>query len=39
MSIKSAINGTGRVGMIVAKIIMERDDIELVDMCVSLRST
>jgi len=39
MSIKVAINGTGRVGMIVAKIIVERDDIELVDMCVSLRST
>lgn len=34
MSIKAAINGTGRVGVIVAKIIMERDDIELVDMCV-----
>lgn len=39
MAIKVAINGTGRIGMIVAKIIMERDDIELVDMCVSLRST
>ncbi len=30
MAIKAAINGTGRIGMIVAKIIMERDDIELV---------
>ncbi len=30
MAIKVAINGTGRIGMIVAKIIMERDDIELV---------
>jgi glyceraldehyde 3-phosphate dehydrogenase len=30
MSIKAAINGTGRIGMIVAKIIMQRDDIELV---------
>lgn len=30
MSIKVAINGTGRIGMIVAKIIMQRDDIELV---------
>lgn len=30
MSIKVAINGTGRIGMIVAKIIMGRDDIELV---------
>ena len=38
MSIKAAINGTGRIEMIVAKIIMERDDIERVDMCVFLRS-
>jgi len=30
MAIKAAINGTGRIGMIVAKIITERDDIELV---------
>ena len=30
MSLKVAINGTGRIGMIVAKIIMGRDDIELV---------
>jgi len=30
MAIKAAINGTGRIGMIVAKIIMQRDDIELV---------
>lgn len=34
MAIKVAMNGTGRIGLIVAKIIMERDDIELVDMCV-----
>ena len=30
MALKVAINGTGRIGMIVAKIIMKRDDIELV---------
>lgn len=30
MALKVAINGTGRIGMIVAKIIMSRDDIELV---------
>ena len=30
MAIKVAINGTGRIGIIVAKIIMQRDDIELV---------
>lgn len=30
MAVKVAINGTGRIGMIVAKIIMSRDDIELV---------
>jgi glyceraldehyde 3-phosphate dehydrogenase len=30
MALKVAINGTGRIGMIVAKIIMGRDDIELV---------
>ena len=30
MAIKVAINGTGRIGMIAAKIIMGRDDIELV---------
>ena len=30
MPLKVAINGTGRIGIIVAKIIMERDDIELV---------
>jgi len=30
MAIKAAINGTGRIGMIAAKIIVERDDIELV---------
>jgi len=29
MAIKAAINGTGRIGMIVAKIITERDDIGL----------
>lgn len=30
MPIKVAINGTGRIGIIVSKIIMQRDDIELV---------
>lgn len=30
MAVKAAINGTGRIGIIVAKIIMNRDDIELV---------
>jgi glyceraldehyde 3-phosphate dehydrogenase len=30
MALKVAINGTGRIGMIVAKIIMQRNDIELV---------
>ncbi len=30
MPIKVAINGTGRIGIIVAKIIMDRNDIELV---------
>ena len=30
MAIKAAINGTGRIGMIVAKIIASRSDIELV---------
>lgn len=30
MSLKVAINGTGRIGIIVAKIISQRDDIELV---------
>ena len=30
MAIKAAINGTGRIGIIVAKIITERTDIELV---------
>lgn len=30
MSIKVAINGTGRIGIIVAKIITNRDDVELV---------
>jgi len=30
MALKVAINGTGRIGMIVAKIIMQRDDIDLV---------
>jgi len=30
MAIKAAINGTGRIGMIVAKIISSREDIELV---------
>ncbi len=30
MAVKVAINGTGRIGMIVAKIIASRDDIELV---------
>jgi glyceraldehyde 3-phosphate dehydrogenase len=30
MSVKVAINGTGRIGMIVAKIVTSRDDIELV---------
>lgn len=32
MAVKAAINGTGRIGMIVAKIIMNRDDIELVSI-------
>lgn len=30
MALKVAINGTGRIGLIVAKIIAKRDDIELV---------
>jgi len=30
MAVKAAINGTGRIGMIVAKIITSREDIELV---------
>jgi len=30
MAVKVAINGTGRIGMIVAKIVTSRDDIELV---------
>ena len=30
MALKVAINGTGRIGMIVAKIVTSRDDIELV---------
>ena len=30
MALKVAINGTGRIGMIVAKIIASRDDLELV---------
>lgn len=30
MALKVAINGTGRIGLIVAKIVMKRDDIELV---------
>ncbi len=30
MSLKVAINGTGRIGIIVAKIVMARDDMELV---------
>ena len=30
MAVKVAINGTGRIGMIVAKIVTARDDIELV---------
>jgi glyceraldehyde 3-phosphate dehydrogenase len=30
MALKVAINGTGRIGIIVAKIISQRDDIELV---------
>ncbi|MCK9490968.1 MAG: type I glyceraldehyde-3-phosphate dehydrogenase [Sulfurimonas sp.] len=30
MSIKVAINGTGRIGIIVAKIVTSRDDVELV---------
>ncbi|HQS65824.1 MAG TPA: type I glyceraldehyde-3-phosphate dehydrogenase [Sulfuricurvum sp.] len=30
MALKVAINGTGRIGIIVAKIIAQRDDIELV---------
>jgi glyceraldehyde 3-phosphate dehydrogenase len=30
MALKVAINGTGRIGMIVAKIIKGRDEIELV---------
>jgi glyceraldehyde-3-phosphate dehydrogenase/erythrose-4-phosphate dehydrogenase len=36
MAIKAAINGTGRIGMIVAKIIVERDDIESVTSNVKL---
>lgn len=32
MALKVAINGTGRIGLIVAKIIVARDDIELVAM-------
>ncbi|QOY51808.1 type I glyceraldehyde-3-phosphate dehydrogenase [Candidatus Sulfurimonas baltica] len=30
MALKVAINGTGRIGIIVAKIVLSRDDIELV---------
>jgi len=30
MAVKAAINGTGRIGMICARIITQRDDIELV---------
>ena len=30
MALKVAINGTGRIGMIVAKIVTSRDDVELV---------
>jgi glyceraldehyde 3-phosphate dehydrogenase len=30
MAVKAAINGTGRIGMIAAKVITEREDIELV---------
>ena len=30
MSIKVAINGTGRIGLCVCKILGERDDLELV---------
>ena len=30
MAIKAAINGTGRIGMVVAKIIVVCDDIESV---------
>ncbi len=30
MALKVAINGTGRIGLIVAKIVMSRDDLELV---------
>jgi len=30
MAVKVAINGTGRIGIIVAKIVTSRDDIELV---------
>jgi len=38
MSIKAAVSRTGRVGVIVVKIMTEHDDIECVDMCVFLRS-
>jgi glyceraldehyde 3-phosphate dehydrogenase len=38
MAIKVAINGTGRIGMIVAKIIVERDDIELVAINTTAKS-
>lgn len=33
MSMKTAVNRTGKVGMIVAKIMVERDDV-----CVFMRS-
>ena len=30
MALKVAINGTGRIGLIVTKIVSQRDDLELV---------
>ncbi len=36
MALKVAINGTGRIGIIVAKIIAERSDIELVALTLLL---
>ncbi len=30
MAIKVAVNGTGRIGLCVIKLLMERDDMELV---------
>jgi glyceraldehyde 3-phosphate dehydrogenase len=38
MALKVAINGTGRIGIIVAKIISQRDDIELVALNTTSKS-